>query len=240
MKHNGKFWRSRAWKALSGHWIYAIVGMVVVKGINMLGSILAAELFPGTETFSMVLSEIFLFVFTVVAMIFSTGYNYMLLNMARGKECGFADLLSIFHRGTDGVLVAGSVVALIQTIVAIPFYYMAYFADPGDTLEMQLIWMETCLAYMLVSIALSVLFTLPFAATFYLLADDPQMKGLEALEKSVKLMKGKMVKYLLLQISFLPWMFLALFTMGIGLLWVFPYMQMANTQFYRDLIGELQ
>ena len=42
---------------------------------------------------------------------------------------------------------------------------------------------------------------------FYILADNPQMKGREALKKSASLMKGHMMQYLVLQISFIPLMF---------------------------------
>lgn len=146
----------------------------------------------------------------------------------------------MFHRGTDGVLLAGGVIALIQTLVAIPFYYVAYFADAGDTLDLQLVWAVTCCAYFLVSVVLSFLFTLPFAMTFFLLADEPKQNGIHTLEKSFSMMKGNMGKYLLLQLSFFPYWLLSLFTFGIALLWVLPYMQMASAQFYRDLSGELE
>lgn len=58
---------------------------------------------------------------------------------------------------------------------------------------------------------------------FYILADNPQMKGREALKKSASLMKGHMMQYLVLQISFIPLMFLSILFLYVGLLWVMPY-----------------
>ena len=52
-------------------------------------------------------------------------------------------------------------------------------------------------------------------------------------------MRGNIGKYILLQLSFLPWYFLSLFTMGIGMIFLMPYIQITNTMFYRDIKGEL-
>ena len=44
----------------------------------------------------------------------------------------------------------------------------------------------------------------------------------------------------MLKISFIPLMFLSVFTFYIALLWIFPYMAMTEVMFYRDLTGELK
>ena len=53
------------------------------------------------------------------------------------------------------------------------------------------------------------------------------------------MMKGHIGRYLLLQISFIPWMIASMFTFYIALLWLLPYMEMSAVMFYRDLRGEL-
>lgn len=238
MTKNRKYWKSHAKQALKNQWRYAIGGMVAVQGISIIGSMLASNLFPGDSRVSLALSEMFLFIYTVVTLIFTTGYCYMLLNMARGKEARFADFVAMFHRGTNGILGAGLAVSLIQTLVSLPFYYMLYMADMGNTVEEQMVWMNTCIGYFLVSMVLSVVFTLPFAVVFQVLADEPTLGGIAALKKSMELMRGNIWKYLLLQISFLPLLLLSMFIFGIGLLWVIPYMQMTETIFYMDAAGE--
>ena len=45
---------------------------------------------------------------------------------------------------------------------------------------------------------------------------------------------------LMMKISFIPLMFLSVFTFYIALLWIFPYMAMTEVMFYRDLTGELK
>ena len=53
-------------------------------------------------------------------------------------------------------------------------------------------------------------------------------------------MHGNFGRYLMLKISFIPLMFLSVFTFYIALLWIFPYMAMTEVMFYRDLTGELK
>ena len=51
-------------------------------------------------------------------------------------------------------------------------------------------------------------------------------------------MTGNRFKLFCLQLSFIGWAFLAGLTFGIGLLWVFPYMQVAIIAFYFHLKGD--
>lgn len=69
----------------------------------------------------------------------------------------------------------------------------------------------------------------------YILSDNPQMTGKEALEASKKMMNGFKGKLFLLQLSFIGWAILCLFTFGIGYLWLVPYIQTATANFYQNL-----
>ena len=82
--------------------------------------------------------------------------------------------------------------------------------------------------------------TIPLEMTYYILADNPQTKGMDALKESIEMMRGNFWRYLLLKLSFVPLMLLSVFTFYIALLWILPYMTMTETMFYRDLKGELK
>ena len=60
-----------------------------------------------------------------------------------------------------------------------------------------------------------------------------------AFRESARLMKGNKGRYIFLRLSFLHLVFLSVLTCGIALIWVTPYIQMANTMFYLDITGEL-
>ena len=109
--------------------------------------------------------------------------------------------------------------ALIDTVLMIPFYYMVNMTAPAaETMEAVLEWSQPIMYSALAATVLGVVIKLPFAMAFYILADNPQMQGREALKKSASLMKGHMMQYLVLQISFIPLMFLSILFLYVGCL----------------------
>ena len=67
----------------------------------------------------------------------------------------------------------------------------------------------------------------------------PDLGGIQGLKESARLMKGNMWRYIKLNLSFVPLLFLSVFTFYIALFWIMPYMEMSLVTFYRDLNGEL-
>ena len=53
-----------------------------------------------------------------------------------------------------------------------------------------------------------------------------------------KMMKGHKFDMFILHLSFIGWIFLSIFTFGIGLLWLLPYMMTAQAAFYQDVKKE--
>ena len=64
--------------------------------------------------------------------------------------------------------------------------------------------------------------------------ENSEMTGKEAVEESRRRMEGKRGKLFCLQLSFIGWAILAAFTLGIGYLWLTPYMQFAVISFYKN------
>ena len=88
----------------------------------------------------------------------------------------------------------------------------------------------------------SLLFIIPgivaaisYSQTFYVLADDKDIKGIDALKKSKKMMVGHKGKYFCLCLSFFGWFIVSVLTMGIGFLWLVPYMNVSFANFYDDI-----
>lgn len=238
---NRRYWKACAKQFLSGKWGIAILAMMAAPALNTIGTMAAIKLFPGDSFLAWLLGEAFLFIVSLLSMVISTGYNFMLLNIARGREYRFGNLIYMFKKGSDGVLSAALIMALIDTVLMIPFYYMVNMTAPAaETMEAVLEWSQPIMYSALAATVLGVVIKLPFAMAFYILADNPQMKGREALKKSASLMKGHMMQYLVLQISFIPLMFLSILFLYVGLLWVMPYIYATNTIFYMDVTGELK
>lgn len=78
-----------------------------------------------------------------------------------------------------------------------------------------------------------------YAMTDYILKDYPELSNNAAIEKSMAMMDGYKMKLFLLDLSFIGWAILCIFTFGIGLLFLKPYMQVAHAAFYEDLKAQL-
>lgn len=76
-----------------------------------------------------------------------------------------------------------------------------------------------------------------YSQTIYILKDNPELKFNGAIERSMAMMEGHKMEAFLLGISFIGWLLLGVLTLGIGMLWVTPYMNTAYAHFY-DYVKE--
>ena len=74
-----------------------------------------------------------------------------------------------------------------------------------------------------------------YAMTDYILKDEPELCNNAAIERSMAMMEGNKMKLFLLDLSFIGWAILCLFTFGIGFFFLQPYMQASHAAFYEDL-----
>ena len=74
-----------------------------------------------------------------------------------------------------------------------------------------------------------------YAMTDYILKEEPEMKNNAAIEKSMAMMENNKMKLFLLDLSFIGWAILCIFTFGIGFLFLQPYVQVSHAAFYEDL-----
>lgn len=108
-------------------------------------------------------------------------------------------------------------------------------------------WKNLSLANLLASLyifLLTLLLIIPgiiaaysYAMVPFILADNPEMRPSETLKMSKEMMRGNKWRLFCLNFSFIGWMFLCVFTLGIGNLWLRPYMNAAVADFYREISG---
>lgn len=77
-----------------------------------------------------------------------------------------------------------------------------------------------------------------YAMTGFLLADNEKITGKEALEASKKIMEGNKKRLFFLDLSFIGWFLLSILTLGIGFIFLMPYVYSARVAFYIDLVKE--
>lgn len=72
-----------------------------------------------------------------------------------------------------------------------------------------------------------------YSMTQFILAEDPKMGANDAITLSRKMMDGHKWEYFVFILSFIGWMLLACLTFGLLYIWLLPYMQTAQVNFYR-------
>ena len=77
--------------------------------------------------------------------------------------------------------------------------------------------------------------SLSYAMTFYIILDDPAVGPLQAITRSQTMMRGNKWKLFCLSWRFFGWGLLCILTLGIGFLWLVPYMQTTVAHFYDDV-----
>jgi uncharacterized membrane protein len=78
---------------------------------------------------------------------------------------------------------------------------------------------------------------LGYSMTFYILADEPLTKPQDALKKSKSMMDGYKLKLFYLCLRFVLLALLCILTLGIGFLWLIPYVHVCMAKFYDDIKG---
>lgn len=74
-----------------------------------------------------------------------------------------------------------------------------------------------------------------YSMAYYIKADHPEYSWKECLDESQKMMQGHKGELFVQDLSFIGWLILGGLCMGIGTLWVAPYIQAARAQFYESL-----
>jgi uncharacterized membrane protein len=74
-----------------------------------------------------------------------------------------------------------------------------------------------------------------YAMVYFILADNDSIGPLEAIAKSKEMMRGNRWKLFCLGLRFIGWAIVCLLTLGIGFLWLLPYLYVAGARFYDDI-----
>jgi len=109
------------------------------------------------------------------------------------------------------------------------------FNNFGTSLGAYLLMVLFVILWMLLLIVPGIIAALSYSMTFFIIADDSTIGPMDAIDKSKKMMYGYKWKYFCLNLRFLGWALLCILTLGIGLLWLIPYIQISLAKFYDDV-----
>ena len=178
------------------------------------------------------------FIVLILSAVLGAGRMYLQLNLARRKPFALSDLFRCFKVRPDTYILA----FLLYVVYALPFLaarigfgilslYVPAFQEAPLSIVIPLIE--------LLLLILTIAILLRFAMVFPLLLDHPDQKIRLAFQESRRLMDGNCKRLLLLLLSFLGYALLGLLSLGVGFLWINPYLVQSIIVFYQDLTGEL-
>ncbi len=178
------------------------------------------------------------------------GFSKYFISLTRNEEVTF----NMLFNGFSNQNFARSFVAYLLMIIFI-FLWSLIFIIPfailmvGYVINSGLITGDMSNLYSLLNnpsflifIFLSFLLLIPaiiasfsYSMTFFILADEPEISGFEAIKKSVQIMKGNKGKLFLLYIIFVILAILCLLTLGIAYLWLIPFAGAVFAAFYNSI-----
>lgn len=223
-------YRAEARQALKGNWLgsamFVFVYVVLMLIINGLTSIPA----PGME-YIMVGGSL-LGMLIILPLVY--GLNYGFLKQYKGEELQIGMLFKGYNKRVFKAILMKTLIIIAWALPAVVLLIglIAIFADR--------IFDET--VFIIIFIVFYFLALIPAMMKQYalsqmemLMVDNTEMTGSEARQKSEEMMAGKKMKLFLLDLSFIGWALLSVFTLFIGMLWVAAYQYTARAAFYEDI-----
>lgn len=172
------------------------------------------------------------FVISLFNGIFLYGEAFMYLKIACNQKASVRDLFYGFTGSTDRILKVQAVLAAISLIGSLPDLFSAFILQNAENPYLLL----TFAIALIICTTVSIILNLIFSQAFYLMLDFPQYTPKQILLASHKIMKGNKGRLFYIMLSFLPLYLLGICSCCVTFLWIFPYQQAVNANFYLDLM----
>lgn len=243
--------RAEARQALAGKWGLAVLMTVITSLIATTFTVPVGE--SAAVSYTSIIG-------TALSTIFMVGFYSFLLKICCGQkeQATLKDIIYGFqcHPGKALLLYLLSVLyilpgSLIYAVVLVIFSFSA-IAGSGVALSADLLLSgelpispSSAILFFIVFFVLTIAFIiyacyieLTYSMVYFLLLDYPDLPVNEIWKRSRQLMKGNRLRLFGVELSFIGWILLSILTLGIGILWVQPYMLATETEFYLDLVQQ--
>ena len=220
-------------RALSGNWLIAIIAAIIagLLGASVLNNATTSydysyEDFEESEDVenditSMIPDEVLVFIGAVVTVFAIAGLIYAIIMFTIGSVvsigyCRFNMDLIDGIRPSIGTLF--SAFGQIKTAIAVRLL-------TGVLVGIGYIFL----------IVPGIILSYSYSMATFIMADNPYLTTTEVLRESRMLMKGNKLRLFCLHLSFIGYILLCILTLGIGFIWLTPYMNATYAVFYRQI-----
>lgn len=226
-------YRADARAALKGNWLssamFVLVYVVIVLIINGATSIPA----PGIE--ALTVGGSLLGMLIILPLVY--GLNYGMLKQYQGEELQVGMLFKGYNKRVFKAILVKTLIIIAWALPCIVILIGAMaigigvFDKEPDNVTLILIFLPVYF----IALIPAMMKQYALSQMEMLMVDNTEMTGREARLKSEELMAGKKMKLFLLDLSFIGWTLLSVFTLFIGMLWVAAYQYTARAAFYEDI-----
>lgn len=235
MTHSSAALKRMARAALNGKWGKAAIFSFLTTTLTTGLSLCSLPFESSTSFLGMTIAWVITLIVSLLSGLFSAGTACFYLNICRGEEFKYRDLFFAFKHSPDRFLIVTLITGSVTFISTLPTYFMNPVTD-----EDMIIFTLVSLGSIYIGAIISIIISLFFALSNYLLVDFSELGAIDSLRMSAHMMKGNKGRYFYISLSFIGWVFLAIFTLGIAFLWIEPYMNMTLTYFYEDILNQHQ
>ncbi len=228
--------KALAREQLKGRFGVPIGAFIITMLISVVASIITSLFLDESSTTSFIIYYLISFIISLLTAVLSMGLIKFFINFCRGQNYQIGNIFWGFMNHPDKAIVATLLLTLIMLALVIPGTVLfVVYAIIQNTLLFVVALFVTIIGLVCMIIA-----SFTYGMVYYILADELCESAMEALRTSRKMMKGHKGRLFYLQISFIGWYLLSIFSCFIALLWIEPYMMCTTTYFYLDLKGELR
>lgn len=213
---------------MQGNYGTLILASLIVFGCTLLLNVILALLSPASSGFfSQILYLAGLLIVNTLYNVLMAGIFRLYLNLATKQPFSIRDIFYAFRIHPEPIAVYSAICLLAE----IAFFYLLIFLSSGMIFGS--FWLSLVLM-ILVFLAL-MCFLLTFSCFLFLHARDPWRSTKELLTGCIQMMNGHRLALLWLSLTFLGVLLLCVLSLGLGLLFAVPYIQMTVTLFYEQL-----
>lgn len=180
----------------------------------------------------------------VISPVLSFGFLVTMMKLKRDEEISyvgfFSDGFNSFGKvwAVAGWTILKLLVPVIILIVSIIVMVIGFTMGAASSSSVgTILGVIGTIAY-IISLIYTVVKSYLYMLSLYIVRDNEDMTAKESVEESAKLMNGHRWAYFWLQLTFIGWAILSVFTFGIGMVWLIPYIQVSNIAFYENLAGK--
>lgn len=225
--------KARARQSLMGHY-FPLSGAFLTIGLLQYLIVIPPSLMNIQPPFGMLLYYGAYFALELFYGVFQAGLAFLFLSNACGRPVGMNGIFSGFWNNPVRAIMVRFFPALLLLIPDIaPTICLTQFFD-GHNQK----WLWYGILITLILLPYTFFVEILYSQAFYVMLDYPDMEATECLRYARHLMKGNMLRFLWLRLSFLPLVILGFLSCGIGLLFVYPYREQTYADFYLDLVSQ--